>query len=279
MAHGVPATATVPKRRAGIAPLDPESLALQSVHTLRGSIGAEPPAGLDTNRTRLGVARNARGRLRWSSAAENDRVHAPNARGGSVMKLNDEDVARFNEQGYLFWPSRFSPDEVAVLRQAADEVYAMDRKEVWRESSGVARTAFAAHHLSRGIPPPGAPPPPHRGSDAARRRPGVHAPVQGQRQGRVRRRGLAMAPGLRHLASRRRDAGTARDEHRGVPRRGDRRQTGRCCSSRRATSRASSRPGTTWRPRPTRCGRSTAPRSRSSPSREGAWPRPGPPAA
>ena len=32
-----------------------------------------------------------------------------------------------------------------MLKAAADEVYAMDRKEVWRESSGVARTAFAAH--------------------------------------------------------------------------------------------------------------------------------------
>ncbi len=61
------------------------------------------------------------------------------------MKLTDEEIARFNDQGYLFWPSCFSTDEVAVLRQAADEVYAMDRKEVWRESSGVARTAFAAH--------------------------------------------------------------------------------------------------------------------------------------
>ena len=61
------------------------------------------------------------------------------------MKLAHEEIARFNDQGYLFRPSCFSPDEVTVLRQAADEVYAMDRTEVWRESSGVARTAFAAH--------------------------------------------------------------------------------------------------------------------------------------
>ena len=61
------------------------------------------------------------------------------------MKLTHEEITRFDEQGYLFWPSCFSPEEVSVLRQAADEVYAMDRKEVWRESSGVARTAFAAH--------------------------------------------------------------------------------------------------------------------------------------
>ena len=32
-----------------------------------------------------------------------------------------------------------------LLKQAADEVYAIDRQEVWRENSRVARTAFAAH--------------------------------------------------------------------------------------------------------------------------------------
>lgn len=61
------------------------------------------------------------------------------------MKLTHAEIARFHEQGYLFRPSCFSAGEVAVLCRAADEVYAMDRKEVWRESSGVARTAFAAH--------------------------------------------------------------------------------------------------------------------------------------
>ena len=61
------------------------------------------------------------------------------------MKLTPAELARFDEQGYLFFPSRFSPAEAAVLRAAADEVYALDRQEVWRESTGVARTAFAAH--------------------------------------------------------------------------------------------------------------------------------------
>ncbi|MDX1432827.1 MAG: phytanoyl-CoA dioxygenase family protein [Gammaproteobacteria bacterium] len=61
------------------------------------------------------------------------------------MKLQPQDIARFNEQGYLFFPGRFSAEEAAVLRRAADDVYAQEREEVWRESSGVARTAFAAH--------------------------------------------------------------------------------------------------------------------------------------
>ena len=61
------------------------------------------------------------------------------------MKLSADDLARFDEQGYLFFPTRFSTEEATVLKRAADEVYAMQREEVWRESSGVARTAFAAH--------------------------------------------------------------------------------------------------------------------------------------
>ena len=61
------------------------------------------------------------------------------------MKLTPRQLARFDDEGYLFIPSVFNPREVSVLMRAAAEVYAMDRKEVWRESSGAARTAFAAH--------------------------------------------------------------------------------------------------------------------------------------
>ena len=61
------------------------------------------------------------------------------------MTLTKHDIARFQKDGYLFLPGRFTPEEATVLKSAADDVYSMDRKEVWRESSGVARTAFAAH--------------------------------------------------------------------------------------------------------------------------------------
>jgi ectoine hydroxylase len=61
------------------------------------------------------------------------------------MKLTEDELRRFDEDGYLFFPGRFTPEEVGVLKQAAAEVYALQREEVWRESSGVARTAFAAH--------------------------------------------------------------------------------------------------------------------------------------
>ena len=61
------------------------------------------------------------------------------------MKLTTEELASFEKDGYLFFPGRFTPQETDVLKQAADEIYQMQREEVWRESSGAARTAFAAH--------------------------------------------------------------------------------------------------------------------------------------
>ncbi|MFK7859290.1 MAG: phytanoyl-CoA dioxygenase family protein [Granulosicoccus sp.] len=61
------------------------------------------------------------------------------------MRLTEEQLQEFDEKGYLFMPGMFDTDEAAVLKREAQEVYASERKEVWRESSGVARTAFAAH--------------------------------------------------------------------------------------------------------------------------------------
>ena len=61
------------------------------------------------------------------------------------MFLNDNDLKKFDEDGYLFFPEMFSKDEASLLKEEAEKVYSRDRQEVWKESSGVARTAFAAH--------------------------------------------------------------------------------------------------------------------------------------
>jgi len=61
------------------------------------------------------------------------------------MQLTRAELKEFDEKGYLFFPGRFTTEEANVLKTAAQTVYAKDRKEVWRENSGVARTAFAAH--------------------------------------------------------------------------------------------------------------------------------------
>ena len=61
------------------------------------------------------------------------------------MLLNNNDLEKFDKDGYLFFPKLFNSDEAALLKEEADKVYLENRKEVWKESTGVARTAFAAH--------------------------------------------------------------------------------------------------------------------------------------
>ncbi len=67
------------------------------------------------------------------------------------MKLTEQQLADFDREGWLFLPEAFNAEEVALLRQEAETVYASQREEVWRESSGVARTAFAAHTYNEGF--------------------------------------------------------------------------------------------------------------------------------
>jgi L-proline 4-hydroxylase len=64
------------------------------------------------------------------------------------MDLTAGQLAQFHRDGYVFLPEMFTATEAAMLRAEADTIYAMDREEVWRESSGAPRTAFAAHTYS-----------------------------------------------------------------------------------------------------------------------------------
>lgn len=61
------------------------------------------------------------------------------------MQLTEAQLQQFDEEGYLFFPDLFSPEEAGLLKKEAEKIYQEDREEVWRESNGVARTAFAAH--------------------------------------------------------------------------------------------------------------------------------------
>src|ERR1700722_8441705 len=61
------------------------------------------------------------------------------------MKLIPTQLREFDEQGYLFFPNCFDEEEIALLRDDAEAILKLDRKEVWREKSGAPRTAFAAH--------------------------------------------------------------------------------------------------------------------------------------
>ena len=61
------------------------------------------------------------------------------------MRLTSQQLQQFAEEGYLFLPGCFLEEEVAPLRDEAEQIYATNRQEVWREKTGAPRTAFAAH--------------------------------------------------------------------------------------------------------------------------------------
>ena len=61
------------------------------------------------------------------------------------MNLSIEQVKQFEDDGYIFLPEVFSKSEASLLKEESEKVYSLKRKEVVRELSGVARTAFAAH--------------------------------------------------------------------------------------------------------------------------------------
>jgi hypothetical protein len=61
------------------------------------------------------------------------------------MKLSNEQLVAFNEQGCCFFPNCFSEDEIALLRAEADAALKLDRTEVWREKTGAPRTAISRH--------------------------------------------------------------------------------------------------------------------------------------
>ena len=65
------------------------------------------------------------------------------------MRLTPEQIARFDRDGYLFFPSLFTPAEIKVLTDEVPRLYAMQRPENVREKGKEAvRTNFAAHMYS-----------------------------------------------------------------------------------------------------------------------------------
>ena len=51
------------------------------------------------------------------------------------MKLTDAQLKQFDEEGWIFIPDCFSPEEVAVLNAEGEKIYGEEREEVWRETS------------------------------------------------------------------------------------------------------------------------------------------------
>jgi ectoine hydroxylase len=62
------------------------------------------------------------------------------------VKLNPEQIEQFERDGYIFFPSLFTPAEMKVLLDEVPNIYAEQRPEIIREKDGkTPRTSFAAH--------------------------------------------------------------------------------------------------------------------------------------
>ncbi|NBA97638.1 phytanoyl-CoA dioxygenase family protein [Pseudomonas sp. R5(2019)] len=61
------------------------------------------------------------------------------------MKLTQEQIKAYDEEGYILLPSLFSPAEAALMKSRLPALYRLNRDEVVKEKSGVVRTVFAAH--------------------------------------------------------------------------------------------------------------------------------------
>lgn len=61
------------------------------------------------------------------------------------MKLTQEQIKAYDEEGYILLPSLFSQQEAALMKSRLPALYQLDRDEVIKEKSGAVRTVFAAH--------------------------------------------------------------------------------------------------------------------------------------
>ena len=66
------------------------------------------------------------------------------------MRLTPEQIEQFDRDGYLFFPSHFSTEEMKTLTDAVPELYS--RREAYNvreKGSDAVRTNFAAHMYSK----------------------------------------------------------------------------------------------------------------------------------
>ena len=66
------------------------------------------------------------------------------------MQLTYTQIEQFHRDGYLFFPSLFTTEEIQILIDAVPDLYAQYRPENVREKgSDAVRTNFAAHMYSK----------------------------------------------------------------------------------------------------------------------------------
>ena len=84
-----------------------------------------------------------------AAAAQHVLERDPRWKARACGPLSPKQVQHFEDEGYLLLPGAFSGVECSALREEGEQMCQLEREEVWRESSGAARTAFAIHTYSK----------------------------------------------------------------------------------------------------------------------------------
>jgi ectoine hydroxylase len=64
------------------------------------------------------------------------------------MRLTAQQLAEFDELGYIYLPECFPDAEIEALRAASRTIFDQQRPEIWREKDGTPRTAFACQEYN-----------------------------------------------------------------------------------------------------------------------------------
>ena len=65
-----------------------------------------------------------------------------------IVQLNPDQLTQLRDEGWIFMPDYFSPEEVAVLKTESRKVFQQSRDEIYLEKDGTPRSAFAVHRLT-----------------------------------------------------------------------------------------------------------------------------------
>ncbi|TMH21857.1 MAG: phytanoyl-CoA dioxygenase, partial [Betaproteobacteria bacterium] len=61
------------------------------------------------------------------------------------MRMTEDELAQYRRDGYIVFPVRFSPAEIAILRNETARLSAIEADTVIRERTGGVRSIFRVH--------------------------------------------------------------------------------------------------------------------------------------
>ena len=120
--------------------------AARSTHFRPAGLCEPRPDPILNSKDEAATREPATGHGTGGATARGDADAAGQRTGRRHMRLDQDQLRQFDQQGFVFLPKVFSAAEVRALRREVPAILAQDRQEVVREKDGkTPRTAFAVH--------------------------------------------------------------------------------------------------------------------------------------